>query len=556
MNRILLMVSIFLFSTGIGHSQSELQNWMHTSPSDGFVGVAADRTYQELLKDRKGRNVIVAVIDSGVDIEHEDLYQNIWTNIDEIPDNGIDDDKNGYVDDVHGWNFIGGPNGENVDGETLEITRLYAYYREKFKDVNPIKLSDEEKKEYAKYLSFEKEINKEREIAQASLDKLAPISSTVLQSFEAISPFINSEYYNQTTIDTIASMDQMVVIGKSILNQILNDEGSDSLNFNKTVELVQEELLSEEKRYKTKLDYQYNPDFDSRKEIVKDNYEDSDEMYYGNNDVEGPDARHGTHVAGIIAAMRDNEVGMNGIGDNVLIMSIRTVPDGDERDKDVANAIRYAVDNGASIINMSFGKSYAWDKDVVDDAVKYADKNDVLLIHAAGNDGKDNDTNDNFPNDKFAKTGFFLCPKKESKAWIEVGALSHIQENGNNVASFSNYGKEKVDLFAPGTAIYSTVPNDRYEYLQGTSMAAPVVAGVAAVIRSYFPTLKAEQVKEILLSTTTPLDIEVKQPGSGEMVPFSDLSVSGGVVNLFNAVKKAMGTKGKKKIKQQEPERV
>ena len=157
-----------------------------------------------------------------------------------------------------------------------------------------------------------------------------------------------------------------------------------------------------------KLDYAYNPDYDSRKLIVKDNYADSNERFYGNNDVEGPDALHGTHVAGIVGAVVGNEIGSDGIARNVKLMSVRAVPDGDERDKDVANAIRYAVDNGATIINMSFGKGYSWDKKAVDEAVKYAAKHDVLLVHAAGNSGQNNDKTDNFPNDFIGKHGFIF----------------------------------------------------------------------------------------------------------------------------------------------------
>lgn len=543
-----LISLIFLFGTVSIFAQPAPSDWMHMDNSTGFLGVSAHKTYSELLKDKEGQEVIVAVIDSGVDIDHEDLFQNIWLNIDEIPDNGIDDDKNGYIDDIHGWNFIGGADGKNVGAETLEVTRLYAALVGKYEDVDPLSLSDKEKIEYAKFLKYKKEIDEERQKAKTGLEKIQPIFSTVRTALESLSTEVNSTYISKIGLDTISSSNQMVLIGKSIFMQILTDEGVDSIDFARTVSLINMQFEEEESQYTDKLNFRYNPDYDSRKEIVKDDYNDSKQKYYGNNDVEGPDPLHGTHVAGIIAAARGNDVGMDGVAANVKIMSVRTVPDGDERDKDVANAIRYAVDNGASVINMSFGKGYSWDKNIVDDAVKYAEKKDVLIIHAAGNDGKDNDTSDNFPNDKFQKKGFFLCPKKESKTWIEVGALSY-QNDGNNAAPFSNFGKENVDLFAPGMAIYSTTPNNTYQYLQGTSMASPVVAGVAAVLRSHFPELKAEQVKKILLETVTPLEVKVRRPGDGELIAFTELSKSGGYVNLFQAVKKAMVTKGKKKIK-------
>ncbi|HMP31768.1 MAG TPA: S8 family serine peptidase, partial [Saprospiraceae bacterium] len=262
----------------------------------------------------------------------------------------------------------------------------------------------------------------------------------------------------------------------------------------------------------------------------------------------GPDALHGTHVGGIVGAIRDNNIGMDGIAPNVKLMVIRAVPDGDERDKDVANAIRYAVDNGASIINMSFGKSYSPEKNIVDEAVKYAEKNDVLLVHAAGNSAENIDVADNFPNAFLGKSGFIFKKNRYAKNWIEVGALSY-KKDADMVAGFSNYGSKRVDLFAPGVQIFSTTPNNQYRYLQGTSMAAPVVAGVAAVLRSHFPTLTAIQVKEVLMKSTIPFTNMVKQPGTGKEVPFNTLSVSGGVVNLYKAYELAEKTKGKKKIK-------
>jgi cell wall-associated protease len=291
--------------------------------------------------------------------------------------------------------------------------------------------------------------------------------------------------------------------------------------------------------------YQYNPEFNPRADIIKDNYADSYEKNYGNADIKGPDALHGTHVAGIIGAVRNNNLGMKGVADNVRIMGVRAVPDGDERDKDVANAIIYAVDNGATVINMSFGKSYAWDKEAVDRAVKYAQSKDVLLIHAAGNDAKSNDEGENnFPNARFKKHGWF-SPKR-AKNWIEVGALSW-KKNEDAVADFSNYGQNNVDVFAPGVDIYSTLPESKYKNLSGTSMASPVCAGVAAVIRSYFPELTAEQVKECIEKSVVKQSYKVKKPGSEEKVPFSSLSRTGGVVNVYSAVKLAGEMKGKKK---------
>ena len=347
----------------------------------------------------------------------------------------------------------------------------------------------------------------------------------------------------------IESEDQLITIGKNISNDFMSRGGIDSADDLRAA--LNESLVGDKKRQQDKLNYAYNPDFDPRSTIIKDDYSNSSESVYGNNDTEGPDALHGTHVAGIVGAVRNNDVGMNGVANNVQIMSVRTVPDGDERDKDVANAIRYAVDNGASIINMSFGKGYSWDKKVVDDAVKYATKKDVLIVHAAGNSAMDNDKTVFFPVNKYDKAcGMLWWKKKKSKNWIEVGALSY-KSGEDAVATFSNYGQNNVDIFSPGVQIYATLPDNQYRYLQGTSMASPVVAGVAAVLRSYFPSLKASQVKEIIMNSAVPVDLKVKKPGdkSGDLVDFKTLSVQGGAINLHNAVQMAKQTKGKKKVK-------
>ncbi len=538
-----ILLLIALSFTTVSQGQNSLKDWYHKSH-----GVSVDKTYNELLKDRAGQEVIVAIIDSGVDIQHEDLYANIWVNDDEIPGNGIDDDKNGYIDDIHGWNFIGGPDGSNVGPETYEATRLYAQLRPKYENIDSTKLNGKELEEYNRYKGFKEEVERKRKQAESQVAQFEPLVGTVKNALEAIAEEIPNDTITPASVSAIPSKGQMVNIGKSILSQIFKDEKVDTMIFSDLKQTIDAELSNELLSLRKDIDYHYNPDYDSRKEIVKDNYADGEERVYGNNDVAGPDPMHGTHVAGIVGAIRDNEKGMNGVAPNVKIMSIRAVPDGDERDKDVANAIRYAVDNGASIINMSFGKGHSWDKDLVDDAVKYADKKDVLMVHAAGNSSQNNDTSMNFPNDTYDKgVGFLFWKRKNPKSWIEVGALSHAME-GKEVSGFSNYGSEEVDVFAPGDQIYSTMPNDNYAFLQGTSMASPVVAGVAAVLRSYFPKLKASQVKEIIMQSSKKLDIEVTKPGTSERVPFSSLSKSGGVIDLYQAFLLASKTKGKKKL--------
>ncbi len=532
------LFALLLFFSAVGHAQYSVstppENWQHLDKmKDGIMGVSSERMYSELLQGKQSETVIVAVIDGGVDPLHEDLKDVMWHNPGEVPNNGKDDDGNGYVDDYYGWNFIGGKNGENVHHDQLEITRLYKVYREKFKNADPSSLSKKDKKLYDKYLEMGESIEEER-------SKAAENASFYGSLLNVVNVLIEATGKDDPTMEDVQKLDtgdEAVNHAVQVAMSMLSDGGS--------IKEIKKELQFGLDYFSGQAEYYYNPDIEVRG-IVGDDYSNSKEKYYGNNDVKGPDAGHGTHVAGLIAASRKNGVGMDGIADNVKIMAIRCVPDGDERDKDVANSIIYAVDNGASIINMSFGKGQSWDKNAVDKAVKYAMKNDVLLVHAAGNDGKNTDHESNFPNDSFKKKGLF-GPKK-AKNWLEIGALSW--KGGKDAAAgFSNYGKENVDLFSPGVDVYSTKPDNTYERENGTSMASPVAAGVAAVIRSYYPDLSAVQVKEILMQTTTMTKgATVKKPGSkGEMVPFSKLCVTGGAINAYEAVKKAEKVKPKKK---------
>ncbi|MBT8188996.1 MAG: S8 family peptidase [Bacteroidia bacterium] len=544
-----IILSTFIF-TGVF---SQDFGWhLGDAEDNSSIGISARSLYTGILKDMPSKTVIVAVIDSGVDAEHEDLAENMWINHDEIPGNGIDDDSNGYVDDIHGWNFIGGPGG-NVHHDTYEATRIYGKYKYKFDNAVPGKLSKKDKELYDKYLKCKEEVEEKKSKAQLSLTNIEKTESVYLNSLDAIDEVLEDREINLENLKMIdGSEDRFVGIGKNMLLDLIS-RGKDDIDIDTLKSIIKELNQAEKEIYQVKVDYAYNTDFDSRK-IIGDNYNDPTERYYGNNDVEGPDASHGTHVAGIIAAVRDNNLGMDGVSDNVRIMSVRAVPDGDERDKDVANAIRYAVDNGAAIINMSFGKGYSWNESIVEEAIKYAEKHDVLLVHAAGNDNKNNDKTDNFPNDEYQGKGFLFFKGKQKffNNWLEIGALSY--EKGKfAAANFSNFGETEVDLFAPGMAIYSTIPDNGYTFLQGTSMAAPVVAGVAAILRSYFPSLTAVQVREILMTTVTVINEEVLIPGSySDMTAFSKLCVSSGVVNAEKAVKKAMVTKGKKKIKKKE----
>jgi cell wall-associated protease len=539
MRRFAAVLFAFILASGLVSGQKAPENWFNLdAQKDGVQGVSTEETYKKLLAGRTSETVVVAVIDSGVDANHEDLRDIMWVNPGEIPDNNIDDDKNGYVDDVHGWNFIGGKNG-NIDHDNLEVTRLYAKYKKMFGDRNTDSgLSKKDKAMFKEYMQTKEEVEKNRKEAESELAFMKGLQNAVDNAAAQLA----GKPFTAEAVEALEGSGQEAMIAK----RLLGAGAAQGKSLDESKQMAYDRLKGGMEHYQGQLDYHYNPDYNPRG-VVGDNYNDINERFYGNNDVQGPDAFHGTHVAGIIAAARKNDLGIKGVADNVRIMSVRAVPDGDERDKDVANAIRYAVDNGASVINMSFGKGFSWNKKAVDEAVKYAKKHDVLLVHAAGNSSLNTDVSNNFPNDRFEKKSLF-GKKDAGSHWIEVGALSW-KKGEDRAANFSNYAKNNVDLFAPGVDIYSTIPGSEYANASGTSMASPTTAGVAALIRSYFPTLTADQVKQVLLGSVVKLNEKVHKPGTEDLVPFSDLSVTGGVVNAYKAVELAEKTKGKKKVK-------
>jgi subtilisin family serine protease len=506
------------------------RDWFLLDPEqDSLQGVSAERTYETLLKGQPSKTVLVAVIDSGIDIEHEDLKSVIWVNEKEIANNGIDDDKNGYVDDVHGWNFIGGKNG-NVNADTYELTREYMRLSKKYDGADSVKNRKKAKTDYAAYLKLKDKYQKLKVKNEQQYQFYSGMYKYTKASIDTLKKYFKTDTLVPYDVKNLTTDRPSLLFAKSVVGRVYKTVGDDA---------PLDEYLSQVKEgvdyFEVIVKYGYNTEFDSR-QIVGDNYSNLFEKGYGNNDVKGPDPLHGTHVAGIIAADRKNKLGIKGIADNVKIMVVRAVPNGDERDKDVANAIVYAVDNGAKIINMSFGKSFSPEKEMVDRAVKYAEQKGVLLIHAAGNEGDDIDMEKNFPTKKYLNG-------KEAKNWIEVGASSWGSDE-NFVGSFSNYGKKGVSFFAPGVQIYSTTPGNTYKNEDGTSMASPSSAGVAALLMSYFPNLTAIEVKDILEKSTRKFDnLKVQKPGSKELVSFGDLSSSGGLVNAYEAVKMAMESK-------------
>lgn len=514
---------------------SEPENWFNLDAElDGVEGVGAERVYQS-FGNPLSSDIIVAVIDSGVDVNHEDLQGKIWINKGEIPNNGIDDDKNGYIDDVFGWNFIGSkkamatiqedsslenglrlikgdPNGQ-VDADSLEMTRVYSMLEAR-KEAGE-ELTDEEEK---KFIDLRREILSKRRVALNGYNTIKNVKDKYVQASTILTE-AGLENISLENVEAFKPANEQSELAKTMMLDLLRR----GHNINA--------INSDLSYYDAQANYWYNPELTARQEIVGDNYENTREKIYGNNDVIGPDSSHGTHVAGIIAARRDNALGMKGVATNVKIMAIRAVPNGDERDKDVANAIRYAVDNGAKIINMSFGKDHSPYKEAVDNAVKYAESKNVLLVHAAGNSYADNDLGDNFPTRK-------LNIGKEANNWLAIGASSY-NKGSSLVASFSNYGKKTVDIFAPGVQLLSTTPDNNYDSYSGTSMAAPATSGVAALVLSYRPDLKATQVKDSILKTARVYDdLYVYKSRLGQVL-FKDLSITGGLVDAYRAVEYA-----------------
>ena len=491
--------------------------------TDTIPGMSVDKAYAEILNNtkRKGQKVIVGVIDSGVDVEHEDLKNVIWVNEDEIPGNGKDDDNNGFIDDVHGWNFLG-----DIVGENMEYARYLKKLGPKFEGKSESSVSAADRADYAIYKKAKAEYDKEYRDVKSNKDRYEQILSQLKPAHAAISKKLGKEDYKQEDLSGISNPtpEEQQQIG--MLSQMLS--------YGESVPDVIEQLNGGIDYFGGRLDTHFNLDKEFRS-VLNNDPDDFSTKIYGDNDVDGPDpkeedATHGTHVAGIIAAQRNNGIGMNGVANNAEIMVIRTIPDGDEYDKDVALAIRYAVDNGAKVINTSFGKYFSTHPEWVRDAIKYAASKDVLIVNAAGNEAFDLDTVEVYPNDQ-ALTG----PEIANNV-LTVGALNY-KYGGEMIATFSNYGKSNVDVFAPGVRIWSTTPLNEYEYLQGTSMAAPAVAGVAATIRSYYPNLSAAQVKKVIMDSGLTSKTPVMLGGdSSNQENFGNISKSGKMVNMYNAL--------------------
>ncbi|RYY55189.1 MAG: peptidase S8 [Chitinophagaceae bacterium] len=527
----LLTIAVTFASQTLTAQKKEIPKGWHMmdATDSGYYGISINKAYDFVKsKNLKSTPVIVAVIDSGIDTLHEDLKPILWRNPKEIPGNGIDDDKNGYVDDVYGWNFLGSRDGRNVEKDSYEAARVYHQFKAKYdgKRINADTLKGDAKLEYSMWAKAKEDIV--GDVNPLMVMQLRKMLKDLKAGDSIISADLKKEEYNCTDLGAYTPTVIAARKVKDILLSICKGNDNNEISNVQILNELEGELGKAEAADRAPKNF--------RNDIVGDNYDDINDRFYGNSNVmvNNSSALHGTHVAGIIAAAHNNGVGMDGVADNVRIMAVRAVPDGDEHDKDIALAIRYAVDNGARVINMSFGKGFSPNKKWVDEAVKYAEGKGVLLVHAAGNSAQNIDTVKNYPMPEFSD-------KTRATNWITVGASGPENKEGSTLtASFSNYGKKEVDVFAPGEKIYSTVPGgNTYQNLQGTSMASPVVAGLAAFILEYYPKLSPAQVKYVIEKSSRPPAGTVKTPGTGDDAPLSEISKSGGVINAFDAIKLA-----------------
>jgi len=545
MRKCFLLFVLYILFTNITYAQKpvlkkekltyyHLKTWTHKDyTKDTIPGTSLEKAYQELLVNKKGKEIIVAVLDTKLDIFHEDLKDQIWVNEDEIPDNGIDDDNNGYIDDVHGWDFLSNEKGEHIEYQNLEEVRIIRKYESIFENKSLEDISVANRPAFNMYLKARKEYDASVKELEIMLKDKYGWYETFPKAQKLMKEILKKDKFTYKELDSLEKTTQ-----KDTLINHYAEFMKAQMKYN-----IDEAYINKYVQwYENRLNTLYNKDYDERK-VIGDDENDITDAFYGHHKVYGSvPFEHSIVVSGVLGAKRDNNIGIQGISDNIKIMPVVMVATGDEHDKDVALAIRYAVDNGASVINMSWGKTYSTNEGWVHDAIKYAETHDVLLVKSAGNSGKNTDKEKYYLND-------YLDEEEIVNNLIVVGA-SHYEVNEKLITSFSNYGKKSVDIFAPGIYIYTTETDNRYVFSEGTSLSAPIVSGIAALIRSYYPNLTASEVKTILMKSGTFFDLDVRVFDENDekiYIPFSELSKSGTIVNAYNALLLAEKTSKKKK---------
>ncbi|WP_420571373.1 S8 family serine peptidase [Kordia sp.] len=501
-------------------SKQDWRNWQHKDIYiDSIPGISLDKAYKELLKDKKGDTIIVALLDNRIDSEHEDIKDFIWVNNNEIPNNNKDDDDNGFIDDVNGWNFLGNINGENVGRARFESTRIIEKYEKVFSDSNINAISKENNDNFKLY-------KKAKEAYAKSLDEV----NYGFHYFDSLDQ--NKINLEKELSETFPNINLTI----KNLEKVKKDHPTKADEITTYISYLKYPDWSESRRASLQafLKIHLNLDYKER-EVIGDNVEDLNDTNYGNGNITASTSsshNHAIKVAGVLGANRQNNIGIRGISNNLKIMPVSVSPTGDEQDKDIALGIRYAVDNGAKIIIMTFTKFLVQHEDWLSDALKYAEKNDVLIVLSAGNSASNSDFKKTYPNDYNSKNIEYI------NNVIVVGGIRNSLDE-KLVSEFSSYGKNNVDVFAPARSIYTTLRNNKYGYESGTSMSAPIVAGIAALIRCHYPNLTAPEVKQIIMKSGISLNIMVNKPSTSkekELVPFSSLSKSGKIVNAYNAL--------------------
>ena len=542
---ILVAISVPAFVIAQTNTSSKNWHWKDYG-KDTIHGISLFQAYEQLSKlNKQPSPIIVAVLDGGIDTNHIELKPRLWINTKEIPNNGIDDDHNGYVDDIHGWNFLGGKDGRNIDKAADEKSRIYHKYKSAFEnisDINQIK-SEAQQKQYLVWKQAAQEIEFSEEDA-ANLQYISMATNAIQKLGNIIIKEMNDSNFTVESIESFQPIGRVTLDAKIAYLRTARILGIEKETpYKEVISDLKEYIEGKEKSAKAKLVAPAN----IRADIIKDNYENFADKFYGNNDITGPNAKHGTHVAGLVASIPDSTWNVNKLYPSIQIMGVRVVPDGDEYDKDIALGIRYAVDNGAKILNMSFGKSFSPEQSWVDEAIRYAGEKDVLIIHSAGNEFYDLNTKAVYPN-PYSSTF-----KDTAKNIITIAASSDNFINGSLLTDFSNFGAKIVDVLSPGNKIYSTIPTDNnHGYLQGTSMAAPIVSHIAAMIRSYYPNLSATDVKQIIMqSVWKPEDVSkvFPIPQKEEQKTLHEIAAAPGIVNAANALQLAQNFKPSKKIK-------
>lgn len=499
------------------------KNWFAMDlKTDGYYGISLNQAYQ-FLQGKKSKPVVVAIIDSGCDTLQQDLKSVLWVN----------PKKDKYFPgDVHGWDFLGGPGRKCDYNETEEEIRQYFKLKDKYASLTETTAPN--KKEYAFWLEVKAQYDSTTTKARTELQQLTPIMNALVETSGYIRHMLNlkdDQTFTRADVEHIEAKNDTVSQIKELWLIAFSEEVSTATNV---------KALKGMSEYLDKLNNEVSPDLEARKRIVGDDPDILHDKPYGNNVLKFEDASHGTQVAGLVGAVRGNGYGIDGVADNVRLMIIKAVPNGDEYDKDVTNAIHFAVDHGARVINMSFGKKISPHKAWVDEAFKYAAAHDVLLVQAAGNESQDMDAKPEFPNDQF------LDGTKDADNVVDVGA-SGMKPDTALAADFSNYGKQNVDIFAPGVKITSTTMDAETSTDDGTSFSSPIVTGIAALIREYYPKLSAKQVKQAIMGSATPItDVKVYKPGTRELVSFDTLCKTGGIVNAYRALQIASEMKGER----------